>query len=381
MRYRAVSENALQPRNWEICQNVILQGVYGQFNYSSLFMSTQNITFKPKQITKHLLSVLPRRAADVISKRYGLGAETKKMTLEAIGESYGITRERVRQIENFALSSIRKSSVFKEEAAGFAELKEVMLAMGAIVPEHSFLNTLSGDKSTQNHFHFLLVLGELFVKHKEDEEFMHRWSVDQDTAEKVHESLRKLYASLSDDELIEESKMVERFLNHLKDVSEEYKNDEVLRRWLSLSKRIGKNPLGEWGMKDSPNVSARGVRDYAFLVLRKHGSPMHFTEVAKAITSHFDKHAHVATTHNELIKDKRFVLVGRGLYALSEWGYSTGVVRDVISDVIKKHGPLSREEVIEKVMRERYVKPNTILVNLQNPKYFKKTTEGKYAVA
>ncbi len=132
-------------------------------------------------------------------------------------------------------------------------------------------------------------------------------------------------------------------------------------------------------MASSPNVSARGVRDYAFLVLRKHGSPMHFTEVAKAIGAHFDKRAHIATTHNELIKDKRFVLVGRGLYALSEWGYSTGVVRDVIAEVLKKNGPLTREEIVDKVMRERYVKPNTILVNLQNPKYFKKNKESKYS--
>ncbi|OGZ07708.1 MAG: hypothetical protein A2942_04245 [Candidatus Lloydbacteria bacterium RIFCSPLOWO2_01_FULL_50_20] len=344
-------------------------------------MSTAQITFKPKQVTKHFLSVLPRRAQDVITKRYGLGAETKKMTLEAIGESYGITRERVRQIENFALASIRKSDVFKAELLTLEELQRVMLSQGGLVPEHDFLESLAPDKGTQNHVHFLLVLGDLFVKHKEDEEFTHRWSADHDTAGKVHESLRKLYASLSDDELIEEAKMVERFLSHLKDVSEEYKNEEILRRWLSLSKKIGKNPLGEWGMAHSPNVNARGVRDYAFLVLRKHGSPMHFTEVAKAIGEHFDKRAHIATTHNELIKDKRFVLVGRGLYALSEWGYSTGVVRDVIADIIKKNGPLSREEIIEKVMRERYVKPNTILVNLQDPKYFKKNKEGKYVVA
>jgi hypothetical protein len=344
-------------------------------------MSTVTITFKPKQVTKAFLAVLPRRAADVIGKRYGLGSEVKKMTLESIGESYSITRERVRQIENFALATIRKSDEFKAQAAAFEELKNVMAALGALVPEHTFLSEISADKSTQNHVHFLLVLGEFFEKHKEDEDFAHRWSVDKATSDHVHDSLRKLYASLADDQLIEESKMIEMFLNHLKDVSEEYKNDEILRRWLSLSKKIGKNPLGEWGVAHSPNVSARGVRDYAFLVLRKHGSPMHFTEVAKAIGEHFDKRAHVATTHNELIKDKRFVLVGRGLYALSEWGYSTGVVRDVIAEILKKHGPLTKDEVVERVMRERYVKPNTILVNLQNPKYFKKGKEGKYSLA
>ena len=343
-------------------------------------MSTVTITFKPKQVTKVFLSVLPRRAADVITKRYGLGSETKKMTLESIGESYSITRERVRQIENFALATIRKSDEFKTQAAAFDELKNVMTSLGSLVPEHTFLSDVSSDKSTQNHVHFLLVLGDFFTKHKEDDDFAHRWSVDKETSEYVHDSLRKLYSSLADDQLIEESKMIEMFLNHLKDVSEEFKNEEILRRWLSLSKKIGKNPLGEWGVAHSPNVSARGVRDYAFLVLRKHGSPMHFTEVAKAIGEHFDKRAHVATTHNELIKDKRFVLVGRGLYALQEWGYSTGVVRDVISDIIKKHGPLTKEDVVDRVMRERYVKPNTILVNLQNPKYFKKGKDSKYAL-
>ena len=344
-------------------------------------MSTVTITFKPKLVTKVFLSVLPRRAADVITKRYGLGSEVKKMTLESIGESYSITRERVRQIENFALATIRKSDEFKSQAPAFNELKTVMTSLGALVPEHTFLADVSSDKSTQNHVHFLLVLGDFFTKHKEDEDFSHRWSVDKETSDYVHDSLRKLYTSLTDDQLIEESKMIEMFLNHLKDVSEEYKNEEILKRWLSLSKKIGKNPLGEWGVAHSPNVSARGVRDYAFLVLRKHGSPMHFTEVAKAIGEHFDKKAHVATTHNELIKDKRFVLVGRGLYALSEWGYSTGVVRDVISDILKKHGPLTKEDVVDRVMRERYVKPNTILVNLQNPKYFKKGKDSKYALA
>lgn len=341
-------------------------------------MSNVSISFKPKVVTKHFLSALPRRAQDILTKRYGLGTETKKMTLESIGESYGITRERVRQIENFALTTIRKSDAFKEQLPIFEELRTSMLAMGALVPEHTFLANVASDKSSQNHTHFLLVLGDLFIKHKEDDDFSHRWSTDPEIASKVHESLRKLYASLSDEDLIEEAKMIERFLSHLKDVSEEYKNEEILRRWLSLSKKMGKNPLGEWGMASSPNVSARGVRDYAFLVLRKHGSPMHFTEVAKAIGAHFDKRAHVATTHNELIKDKRFVLVGRGLYALSEWGYSTGVVRDVIGEVLKKSGPLTREEIVDKVMRERYVKPNTILVNLQNPKYFKKSSDGKY---
>jgi len=154
-----------------------------------------------------------------------------------------------------------------------------------------------------------------------------------------------------------------------------------VRRWLNLSKTIAKNPLGEWGLHTSPNIRAKGMRDYAFLVLRKHGSPIHFREVARSIEELFGRKAHVATTHNELIKDPRFILVGRGLYALAEWGYMSGVVKDVIRKVLEKIGPLAKEEIVSRVLKERYVKENTILVNLQNPKFFKKERDGRYSIA
>ena len=115
--------------------------------------------------------------------------------------------------------------------------------------------------------------------------------------------------------------------------------------------------------------------------MRKHGTPLHFREVADAISKTFDKRTHYATTHNELIKDPRFVLVGRGMYALAEWGYKKGTAREVISDILKKEGPLSKEGVITRVMKERYFKKNTILVNLVNPKYFKKNKNGLYTLA
>ncbi|MEK7531593.1 MAG: hypothetical protein AAB545_01565, partial [Patescibacteria group bacterium] len=171
------------------------------------------------------------------------------------------------------------------------------------------------------------------------------------------------------------------FLDSIKDISEEYKSHEIAKRWLSLSKRLGRNPLGEWGVFTSPNIKVKGMRDFAYLAIRRHGSPMHFTEVARTIQELFDREAHVATCHNELIKDARFVLIGRGLYALKEWGYSPGIVRDVIRELIKKEGPLTKEEILSKVLKERYVKQNTVLVNLQNNSYFRRAKDGKYHVA
>jgi hypothetical protein len=344
-------------------------------------MEKISATFKPKQSVKRLLSVLGDRSKDVITSRFGLGNDTKRMTLEAIGKKYKITRERVRQIENYSIVNIRKSKEYAKEKAVFDELRKIVTELGSVISEEALLKHLSKDKSTQNQIHFLLVVGDEFSKDKEDEEFKHRWTVDKDLSKKVHQAIRDLYTKLSDDEILLESDMIEKFLEHLKDVSDKYKNQEIAKRWLELSKLIDRNPLGEWGKTGSSNINAKGMRDYAYLVIRRHGSPIHFREVAKLITDLFKKKAHVATTHNELIKDPRFVLVGRGLYALSEWGYMSGVVKDVIKNIIEKNGPLTKDEIIKKVLKERYVKENTIMVNLQNPKFFKKSKDGKYSVA
>lgn len=252
--------------------------------------------------------------------------------------------------------------------------------MGAIVPEEMLLEELAGDEKTRNAFRFLLVVGGAFFRERETEHFYARWHVDHKIAGKVHQALTKLYSSLSDEEVVSESELFERFIDELKDINTAYHNEEILKRWLSLSKTIDKNPLSEWGRAHAPAVRTKGIRDYAYLVIKRSGEPMHFKDVANSITELFAKKAHVATTHNELMKDNRFVLVGRGLYALAEWGFEPGVVRDVIKEILKKR-PLTRDEVLSEVKRKRYVKDNTILVNLNDTRYFKRQKDGTYGLA
>ena len=340
---------------------------------------SKKVSFKPKQVTKKILSPLQDRSLDIVKSRFGLGGDAERKTLEAIGEKYGITRERVRQIEQAALNLIKKSDDYRSEKASWEELKTIVTELGGLVAEQELLESISKDEEVQNHIHFYLVLGEDFTKHREDDDFISRWSINHDLSEKVHGSLKKLYSKLADDEIVTESEMINRFIDELKEINIENRDEEMARRWLGLSKGISKNPLGEWGKTDASGVKARGIKDYAYLMMRKHGSPMHFREVAEAITNTFMKKCHTATCHNELIKDKRFVLVGRGMYALSEWGYKPGVVRDVIKEILKREGALTKEEVVDKVLKERYLKKNTILVNLQNPKYFKKNKDKKYS--
>ncbi len=339
---------------------------------------TASFSFDSGVLVKKLLSAAPTRAREVLTRRFGLGSGAHRETLEAIGENAGITRERVRQIEAAGLEAIRSSKIFKEAATAFNELTHFVDSLGVMVPEDALLATLGKDEKTRNRFRFFLMLDSSFYRERETNEFLARWHIDAETAKHIHTALTKLYGSLSDDEVISEGDMLDRFLDELKNVNDAYKNEEVLKRWLSLSKTMGNNPLSEWGRVSAPAIRIKGIRDYAYLAVKRHGEPMHFSHVAKTISSLFSKKAHVATTHNELIKDPRFVLVGRGLYALTEWGFKPGVVRDVIRETLATTGPMKKEEIIEHVKRARFVKDNTILVNLNDSRYFKRLKDGRY---
>lgn len=336
-------------------------------------------SFDSAALVKKLLAAAPERAREILIRRFGLGTSAERETLESIGDRTGITRERVRQIEAAGLDSIRASKAFKEANAAFGELTRYIDSLGAIVSEDTLLSVLGKDEKTRNRFRFFLMLDSSFFRERETNDFLARWHVDHATARHIHDALSKLYSSLSDDEVMPEGDLLDRFLEELKGVNDAYKNEEVLKRWLSLSKRIGTNPLSEWGRTTAPAIRIKGVRDYAYLAIKRHGAPMHFSQVAAAIGSLFSKKAHVATTHNELIKDPRFVLVGRGLYALTEWGYTPGVVRDVIRETLERTGPLKKDEIVKHVKKARFVKDNTILVNLNDSRYFKRLKDGRYS--
>lgn len=337
------------------------------------------LSFVPRTVTKDLLSGLSERSRHVLTDRFGLGAKETERTLDAIGKEYGITRERIRQIENHGISMVRESSNYAAHAAAFEDLKKAIHSLGAVLPNEAILSEIAPNKSDRNHLIFLLTVGHQFTDRREDNNFNARWHTDEQIADQVERALTNLYESLEVNRLTPEEEFLQLFAKALKQEGIKNRTNDVLARWLMISKRIGRNPLNEWGRMDSPHVRIKNTRDFAYLTLKRHGSPMHFTEVAKGIEKLFNRETHPATTHNELIKDVRFVLVGRGLYALQEWGYEPGVVRDVIKGILKREGPLSREDIIERVKRERYVKDATIAVNLQHGT-FTRLPDGRFVL-
>ncbi|MCD8561468.1 hypothetical protein LRY29_00065, partial [Candidatus Saccharibacteria bacterium] len=139
-----------------------------------------------------------------------------------------------------------------------------------------------------------------------------------------------------------------------------------------------------WGLAKWPTVNPKNIRDKIYVILAENKKPLHFSDIAKAIKDSSFKRKDVTTQaiHNELIKDKRFVLIGRGIYALDSWGYSKGTVSDIIADVLKKAGePLHRDEIVKRVLKSRQVKETTILLNLQSKPQFKRVAKATYILA
>ncbi len=337
------------------------------------------LSFSPKNVSKELLAGLPDRSRRVLSDRFGLSGKGEGRTLDAIGQEYGVTRERIRQIENHGIAAVRDSDAYATHTASLEDLKRAINTLGGILAEETLLQNIAKTEAERNHLVFILTVGHPFNTRREDSDFRARWYTDEQLAEQVEEALSELHESIEANRLTPEEEFLQLFAKHLKTAGLKNRPEEALSHWLTISKRLGRNPLGEWGRMDSPHVRIKNTRDFAYLTLKRHGSPMHFTEVAKGIEKLFNRRTHPATTHNELIKDGRFVLVGRGLYALKEWGYEPGVVREVIKGILEREGPLSREDIVDRVKRERYVKDATIAVNLQNG-VFTKLNDGRYSV-
>ena len=315
-----------------------------------------------QKICLELISALSQRQNEVVLRRFGLKGGERE-TLESIGQDFGITRERVRQIEEDGLERIKPEA--KKYQKIFQNFKQYLKKSGDLRKEETLLEDLGG-KSWKNQIYFLLNLDANFKKCGETDEFYPLWLINQNSLGKAREVLGSLCQKFEE---------MKKPLT-LKEISAFFTLDNsVLKSFLEISKGIQENKEGLYGLRDWPEINPKGVKDKAYLALKKGKKPLHFAQVAELIEGSL-----VQTVHNELIRDPRFVLVGRGVYALKEWGYCSGQVKDVILKVLKENGPLTRDKILEKVLSQRLVRENTILLNLSNKKYFSRDSQGKYGV-
>ena len=333
------------------------------------------------QAIKGSLKVIEQdREREIVSRRFGLNGQ--KETLEQIGDMLSITRERVRQLEKAILIRLRVCSEegdITELAAAEKIIIRNLTEMGRVARVSTLADKIYDRKTTAAERAGLAFLGNIsssLTTIDENDQYFAAIGIAEygDTAKlkKKTEEIVSLIKSNKKPMTLDE---LDNKLN--------YEHPSHIEAIASISKQLA-TLNGLWGLAKWPTVNPKNIRDKIFVVLESKKEPMHFADIAAAIsTSEFKrKNVTIQAIHNELIKDPRFVLIGRGIYALDSWGYKKGTVSDIISDILNKAGkPLTREEIVREVLHARKVKETTILLNLQNKKLFKKVDKNSYTLA
>lgn len=307
-----------------------------------------------------LLADLPSRQREVVESRYGL-KNKPPMTLAEIGDKFGVTRERIRQIESLALASV-KSKLNQNDYQSFVEFVVNHLNKMGGIRREDFLSSDLGQ--TDNQVKFLLEVSDKLHYHPADNNYHSFWHTGDVVYQKAHSFIEKLVEVLTAEQ----------------DWKQEMKAP-FAENYLSLSKRFSFNGYGDFGLVEWAHINPKTARDWAFLVLKKAQKPMHFTELAKVVNGlRKEKNTNVQTVHNELIKDDRFVLVGRGIYGLREFNLMAGTCKEVITQILTKHGPQNAKDLIKLVNEKRDFKENTLILNLQSKKRFTRLGDGRYTI-
>ncbi len=362
-----------------------LSGILDKIIDSKQTVSLQN--FEPSMVAGKILSMLKERDRQILAKRFGLLGFSPR-TLEAIGKEHNLTRERVRQIEKDSIKFLRSKLDEEKLSEAVKMLAHIIHDCGKIIKELELIRMLSFEATDEEKrsILFLLHIAEELLEIKENELLHSAWAsvtYNHEFFKSVIETAKGVLKTeskpLTELELIEKLRQTEIYKNNQLEL-----NEKVLKNYIEISKEISKNPFGQYGLNEWREIRPKDVGDKAYIVLKHEAKPEHYSAITDLINKHgFDKRvANKESVHNELIKDPRFVLVGRGIYALTEWGYQKGVVADVITEILRKaNGPLSREEIVNEVMKKRMVKRNTVLVALSNKQLFAKIHKNKYDLA
>lgn len=342
--------------------------------------ATAPTAFTTQQLATDILNTIDReREREIIGRRFGLF--DRKETLEQIGEMLGITRERVRQLEKSVITRLSTAA----EQGSLPHIADFQVTVtghltqtGDVARVSALASKISKEtgREEQARVAFLSQLCPELTTITEDDNFFASVAVAKTFDDKA------LKASVS--QLIATIKQLGEPLS-VEEIAKAAKSDNIpqIAALASTSKQLA-TLNGRWGLIKWPMVNPKNIRDKIYVILKEHGKHLHFNEIASSIKGSEFKRKDVTTQaiHNELIKDKRFVLIGRGIYALKEWGYEKGTVADIITEVLKQaNEPLHRDEIVKRVLKSRFVKETTILLNLQGKPQFKRVAKATYALA
>jgi hypothetical protein len=332
----------------------------------------QDITYDYKNAVDQILKELRRdRDRQIIARRFGFGM-SRRQTLEKIGNDFDITRERVRQIEKAAITKMRASGSAEIAHAGDL-LRSIVTNGGGIMPTTDVTGALGAVDSDAPYIVFLALLSTGIELIDEDDDLRQAVSLAPIYARgQVVQLLAEVISTIKDyGKPVTLAKLLAKLPSEL--------DAATLEQLMRISKRLAYFD-GKWGLATWPEVNPKSIRDKTYLVLSRHGRPLHFSEIAKHVRGlgATKRDVTIQAVHNELIKDGRFILIGRGIYALAEWGYTPGTVAEIIASVLREEQPLHKDEIVRRVLMKRQVKTTTIILNLQEKDQFQRTAKATY---
>ena len=313
------------------------------------------------------------RDREVLRRRSGINVAPQ--TLEQIGQDLSITRERVRQIEKAALQKIRDKAEHKNEFSSNVLL--IMTKKGGLLSTETLGSELGINTTLEPFAVFLIKVNPQFVYMERND---NHGRIIADSKVFDENKIRKLHDALV--EAVKTNGKPAKFKGIHQLIDGPYSQDSLME--LAKASSHLSELDNNWGLNSWPEVNPKSIRDKIYLILKKTGRPMHFTDIADKISVLAANPKKVTTqaVHNELIKDQRFVLIGRGIYALAEWGYRSGTVADIIEEILREeNGPLNKDEIVKRVLARRQVKTTTIVLNLQEKPQFKRVKKGVYSLA
>lgn len=298
------------------------------------------------QLLDEVLSVLDTRAVRILAVRLFADQPT---TLDQLGKEFGVTRERVRQIEGKArgamLGAVRENHMLGMAAAAARNLIGTVLPLSdllALMPALSRTVERVGQPAWR-------VLDRLDDAYEIEDgwctvpTFTQARSI---TVTQLQELADPYGVVRIEDVNVVQSSQPERV-------------DELTRQWLS---RCGCKLYNGFVF-----TRTQSVGDYAASVLSATGSPLSVQEILDCFTIERS----VSSLKNAMAADARFERVDRDRWALAEWGMDAYVgIRSLIREQIARNrGQIELEALIEHITGKYSVTASSVITTASAPPF------------
>jgi hypothetical protein len=325
------------------------------------------------------------RARDIIEFRYGLKTGNKT-TLQEAADHFGITRERIRQIEYQGISSLKSQLTTTGPSPLFEKMKECIDNHGGLISKPrlmdelgtSFLNTgftiegiielvtkiFDGDISQGQN--------DLKIKYLSSLDGWTTNSYDLALIELAENRILEILSASPSPIQFTELYLTLVCTDGLLTLDENLAHSVVL--CMSDTQHIHRQLDGSWCIYRKEHRN-----DRILSVLRQIGQPAHFTEIAERYNQmYLDRPRSAHNVHAVLGHGEEFVRIGRGKYGLAEWGmHDDGNVANAVRRVLAaRQGPMLLADIVDEVLKTWDVQKSAVIAAIDNDARFSKTEDG-----